>query len=54
MIEAFLSEVADAAAQPLDLGRDAGDAPTGFGWQMLPTEGGGDGFYVCALTRNDS
>lgn len=48
LIDRFLARTRDARPQPLALpaGRSAGS-----GWQILPGEGGGDGFFYALLVR---
>jgi 16S rRNA (cytosine967-C5)-methyltransferase len=48
VIEAFLAVAPDAVARPIEL--KCGQA-TRFGWQILPAEGGPDGFYYAMLEK---
>lgn len=47
-VEAFLARTADARALPLDARYGRAD---GAGWQRLPGEDGGDGFFYALLQR---
>ena len=49
VVGAFLNRQADAHVITIEAA--VGQA-TRFGWQLLPGEGGGDGFYFARLDRN--